>query len=205
MPQTQTQAPPPQKARPETMDLAHDVFDRKHEEHLDAETLETVLNSLLALYPEAPAAALRHDGVSVAMPDSVPLKRNPVLKARSGLDLIIHDDRVRLLTTWDQVLAEGAARYPVHLAGQPDITGMVYGLDLRETHGVILTLEVFAPADASTCPVSRHRNSGGHAPIRNPLQGRAQRHRQDRRGDDADPGLEQRGDGGSSLDRVHPP
>ena len=31
VPQTQTQAPPPQKARPETMDLAHDVFDRKHE------------------------------------------------------------------------------------------------------------------------------------------------------------------------------
>ena len=137
------------------MDLAHDVFDRKHEEHLDAETLETVLNSLLARYPEAPAAALRHDGVSVAMPESVPLQRNSVLEARSGLDLVLHDDRVRLLTTWDQVLAGGAARCPAHLAGHPDITVMFCGLDLRETHGVVLA--VFPPADAVDSPVLQAR------------------------------------------------
>lgn len=135
------------------MDLAHDVFDRKHEEHMDAELLETVLTSLLAMYPEAPVAAHRADGVMTAMPDSVPLRRNPVLKARSGLDLIMHDDCV--LKGWERVLAEGAARYPVHPAGQPDITGMVYGLDLRETHGVILTLEVFAPGEAPHGTVSR--------------------------------------------------
>jgi hypothetical protein len=87
------------------MDLAHDVFDRKHEEHMDAELLETVLTSLLAMYPEAPVAAHRADGVMAAMPDSVPLRRNPVLKARSGLDLIMHDDCV--LKGWERVLAEG--------------------------------------------------------------------------------------------------
>ena len=125
------------------MDLAHDVFDREQDEHLDAETLEGVLTSLLAMYPEAPVAAHRADGIMVAMPDTVPLRRNPVLKARSGLDLIMHDDCV--LKGWERVLAEGAARYPVHPAGQPDITGMVYGLDLRETHGMILTLSLFAP------------------------------------------------------------
>src|ERR1035437_707849 len=131
------------------MDLA---FDRKHEEHLDAKTLETVLNSLLARYPEAPAAALRHDGVSVAMPESVPLQRNSVLEARSGLDLVIHDDRVRLLTTWDRVLAGGAARCLVHLAGHPDTTVKFCGLDLRETHGVGV---------AAVCPPPRARRGGG--------------------------------------------
>ena len=137
------------------MDLAHDVFDRKHEEHLDAETLETVLNSLLARYPEAPVVALRHDGVSVAVPESIPLKRNPVLEARSGLDLIIHEDRVRLLATWDRVLAGGAARCLVHLAGHPDTTVKLCGLDLRETHGVVLI--IFAPTDTVDGPVLQAR------------------------------------------------
>jgi diguanylate cyclase (GGDEF)-like protein/PAS domain S-box-containing protein len=138
----QTQASLPE-APPETIDLADDVFDREQDEHLDAETLEGVLTSLLAMYPDAPVAALRADGIMVAMPDTVPLIDNPVLKARSGLDLINHDDTV--LRGWERVLAEGAARYPVHVKGQPQLKGMVYGIDLRGTHGMILTMSVFAP------------------------------------------------------------
>jgi diguanylate cyclase (GGDEF)-like protein/PAS domain S-box-containing protein len=138
--QDQSQAQPTTALR-ETADLARDVFDPEQDEHLDADTLEAVLTSLLALYPDAPVAAHRADGIMVAMPDSVPLERNAVLKARSGLDLINHDDTV--LRGWERVLTEGAARYPVHLAGRPEVTGMVYGLDLRETHGAVLTLSVF--------------------------------------------------------------
>jgi diguanylate cyclase (GGDEF)-like protein/PAS domain S-box-containing protein len=149
----QGQAPPPPNARPEITDLARDVFDRKHHEHLDADTLESVLTSLLAVYPDAPVGAHRSDGVMVAMPDSVPLLRNPVLEARSGLDLIIHDDVV--LKGWDRVAKEGAARYPVHPVGRPDITGMVYGLDLREKHGVILVLSVFSITETADDPAGR--------------------------------------------------
>ena len=117
---------------------------------MDAETLETVLNSLLARYPEVPVAALRPDGVSVAVPESIPLKRNPVLEARSGLDLVVHEDRLRLLATWDRVLAGGAARCLAHLADQPNATVAFHGLDLREAHGVVLA--VFVPADAADSP-----------------------------------------------------
>jgi diguanylate cyclase (GGDEF)-like protein/PAS domain S-box-containing protein len=147
--QAQTRAQLP-STQPEIVDLARDVFDRVHEEHLEAGALETVLTSLLAIYPDAPVAAHRPDGVMVPMPDSVPLRGNPVLEARSGLDLIIRDDRV--LKGWERVLAEGAASYPVHPVGRPDITGTVYGLDLRETHGVILVLSVFAPIDLPAGP-----------------------------------------------------
>jgi diguanylate cyclase (GGDEF)-like protein/PAS domain S-box-containing protein len=144
------------------MDLPHDVFDRKHEEHLDTSTLETLLTSLLALYPEAPVVALRQDGVVVAMPDSVPLQRNPVLEARSGLDLIIHDERVRLLTTWDQILVGGVGRCPLHLAGDPDTAVIFHGLDLREIHGVVLAL--YSPADTADSPVLKAREIPEAAP-----------------------------------------
>ena len=105
MTQAQQQAPSPPKAQPETTDLIHEVFDSEQQEHLDAGTLEDVLSSLLAMYPEAPVAAHRADGIMVPIPDSLPLKRNPVLKARSGLDLINHDDIV--LRGWERVARQG--------------------------------------------------------------------------------------------------
>jgi len=145
-PVTQPQTRDPQaKAPAETVDLARELSDHRRDGHLDAAFLETVLASLLELYPEAPVAAHTPDGLMTAMPDSVPLKRNPVQNARSGLDLIMLDDEV--LKGWDRMLAEGASQYPVHPVGRPDITGTVYAVDLRETHGVIVTVEVFAPGD----------------------------------------------------------
>ncbi len=135
------------EAHVDAIEFARDVFDREHEEHLDAQTLEVVLTSLLDMYPDAPVAAHRAEGIMVEMPDSVPLKRNPVLKARSGLDLIEHDEAV--LKGWDRVVTQGAARYPVHPVGRPEIRGMTYALDLRETHGMILTLSVFAQEDGA--------------------------------------------------------
>ena len=148
--QTQTQSPSPPKAQSEGTHPTDEVFELEHQEHVDGETLETVLNSLLTRYPEAPVAALRPDGVSVAMPESIPLKRNPVLEARSGLDLVVHEDRMRLLATWDRVLAGGAARCLAHLADHPDATVAFNGLDLQEVHGVVLA--VFVPADAADSP-----------------------------------------------------
>jgi diguanylate cyclase (GGDEF)-like protein/PAS domain S-box-containing protein len=108
--------------------------------------LETILASLLRMYPDAPVAAHSPVGVMLAMPDSVRLERNPIQNARTGLDLIILDEDV--LKGWERMLVQGAARYPVHPTGRPDLTGTVYALDLREIHGVIVTVEVFAPGDA---------------------------------------------------------
>src|ERR1039458_341878 len=67
------------KAQPDATDFVHDVFDRKHDEHLDAETLENALATLLAMYPDAAVGAHTTAGMMVPMPDSVPLKRNPAL------------------------------------------------------------------------------------------------------------------------------
>ena len=108
-----------------------------------------MLGSLLSCYPEAPVAALKQDGILVAVPASIPLLRNRALQARSGLDLVVQEDRVRLLATWDLVLSKGSGRCLAHLVERPDVTIVFYGLDLREAHGVVLVLFAPAPADAA--------------------------------------------------------
>jgi diguanylate cyclase (GGDEF)-like protein/PAS domain S-box-containing protein len=123
------------------------VFEAEHVEHLDAETAEKVLVSVLRRFPQAPVLALRADGIAVAVPESIPLLENPVLEVRSGLEIVIQEDRLRLLASWDQVLAKGSGRCLVHLVDRPEVTVVLYGLDLRERHGIVLAL--FAPSDVS--------------------------------------------------------
>jgi PAS domain S-box-containing protein len=128
-------------------DALREMFDGEHEGRIDAEILEDALARLLRAYPDAPVTALRDDGVSVPMPDSVGLKRNRVIEARSGLDLIVVDGPA--IAGWDRMLRRGAAKWPVHPAGHPDITLTTYGLDLRALHGVIVTLSVFAAGEST--------------------------------------------------------
>jgi diguanylate cyclase (GGDEF)-like protein/PAS domain S-box-containing protein len=125
-----------------------EVFEQEHQQHLDAETLETVLSSLLTRYPQAPGMALDTDGAMVAVPDSIPLPPERVLHAHTGLDLVVAEDRVKLLTMWDRVLDKGTARCLARLANDPEVTVAFYGLDLREAHGVVLAL--LAPTEATS-------------------------------------------------------
>ena len=48
-----------------------------------------------------------------------------------------------------RVIDEGAARYPVHPVDYPHLTSMVYGLDLRERHGVLMILVVVGAQDGA--------------------------------------------------------
>ncbi len=144
---TQTETRPPQAGAIEIADLDRDVFDAEQGAHLDADTLERTLTSLLALYPGAPVAAHTAEGVMVAMPESIPLRENPILEGRSGADLAVHDEH--LLRGWERVITEGAARYPVHPVDYPQLTSMVYGLDLRERHGVLMILVVITAQEGA--------------------------------------------------------
>jgi diguanylate cyclase (GGDEF)-like protein/PAS domain S-box-containing protein len=145
VPSPDTQPTLPETAGTERSDPTDAMFESERVEHLDTGTLETVLDRLLSRYPEAPVAVLKPDGVSIPVPDSIPLVRNRVLEARSGLDIVVQEDRLRLLATWDKVLATGSARCLAHLVEQPETTIALYGLDLREAHGVVLIL--YAPTD----------------------------------------------------------
>jgi diguanylate cyclase (GGDEF)-like protein/PAS domain S-box-containing protein len=151
--EAQAETTPPQPHQAEAIDLAHDVSDQKQGDYSDINTLETALASLLLRYPEAPVIAAGVDGVVVAMPASVPLRRNPVLEARTGMDLVSPPDRGRLLSSWDKVLTSGVARCELHLASNPDATVMCSWFDVRENHGVIVI--VLVPTDAANGPVPR--------------------------------------------------
>lgn len=115
------------------------------EEHLAPEVVESLMTSLLALYPEAPVAALTPSGVIVAVPESVPLQRNSILTARGGLDLVVAEDRAKVLPAWDQILKYGAGRIPLRLAGDPPRPVVFHGFDLQPSHGVVMG--VYVPAE----------------------------------------------------------
>ncbi len=124
-----------------------ELFESERQQHLDAESLARGLHSLLSRYPQAPVTALKAEGLSLPMPASIQLNGNPVLKDRSGLDHVVQEDRVGLLTTWDKALVTGASRCLVRLASDPHSMRTLYLLDLREEHGVVFGL--FAASDAA--------------------------------------------------------
>jgi diguanylate cyclase (GGDEF)-like protein/PAS domain S-box-containing protein len=102
-----------------------------------AEVLDA-LARLLERYPEAPVVALREDGIIVPMPAEITLHENPVLEGRAGSDLIELDEES--MEGWERILERGGAVYRVHPATRRDVTWTIFGLDLREQHGVIFML-----------------------------------------------------------------
>ncbi len=146
----QAQTTPPRSSQPELDGGEPDPLERDGE-YRHAETLATALAAVLAMYPDAPVLATGPDGAVVAMPASVPLQRNPILEPRTGMEMIVPEDRVQLLATWDKVLARGSARCLLHPASHPDTMVMYCGFDVRETHGVLIA--VLRPAGAEGGPV----------------------------------------------------
>ena len=117
-------------------ELVADIFEREHDGHLDARTLDAALDQLLDAFPDALVGAHDETGVMVAMPDSVSLRRNTVLEGRSGADLVEYSPE--MLESWERALATGVARYTVHPVRYPGIECTVYALDVRETHGTLI-------------------------------------------------------------------
>jgi len=105
------------------------------ERAVDESTLETVLSNLLAEYPDAPIAAIGHDGLFVDVPPSLPVGAHPVLEGRSALDLVVPADRVVVITAWGETHATGIARAVVRLAADSG-TGAFYFVDARHLYGV---------------------------------------------------------------------
>ncbi len=124
-----------------------DLFDGHGEEHIDAERIERTLRSLLSTFPEAPVSALSATGMFVEMPASLNLQQNSALKGRSGVEGLDDETRKRLVENWQQVLDRGAGRCVFRPPGYShDVT--LFGLDLRERHGVVLTMLVGRDAAA---------------------------------------------------------
>jgi diguanylate cyclase (GGDEF)-like protein/PAS domain S-box-containing protein len=120
-------------------------FDLHDEALVDHGSVDTALSALLALYPQAPIAAVREDGVFTVMPGSFPVAEHVVLDATSALELVLPLDRPAMIAAWDRVRATRASRCPVHLVSDPERTVAFHAFDVKASHGVYLV--VFVPSD----------------------------------------------------------
>lgn len=109
------------------------------ERAVDEATLDTVLSNLLAEYPDAPVAAISHDGLFVELPASLDVGGHPVLEGRSALDLVVPADRVVVITAWEETHTTGIARAVVRLAADSG-SGAFYFVDARHRYGVYVTV-----------------------------------------------------------------
>lgn len=107
------------------------------ERAVDEATRDTVLSNLLAEYPDAPVAAIAHDGLFVDVPPSLDVGGHPVLEGRSALDLVVPADRVVVIKAWEETHATGIARAVVRLAADSG-AGAFYFIDARHDHGVYI-------------------------------------------------------------------
>jgi len=141
LPQADTHTLSPVGEQSPPVDLA-EVFDGQSDERLDAATRERALTALLDRHPDAPVAAFGPSGIFVDMPSSIPLRENPVMGGRSGLDSVTQDEEGRggMIAGWERMLTRGASHFELRRPELSDLT--LYWLDLRDLHGVIFTVIV---------------------------------------------------------------
>ena len=110
--------------------------------------LETILDSLLAEYPDAFVAAIDPEPVGrfVPIPSSLVLRGQAVLEARTALDLVVPADRGVVISAWEEARTTGVSRSAVRLAVAPDAAATMHFVDARVRHGVYMVVVV---SDAS--------------------------------------------------------
>jgi diguanylate cyclase (GGDEF)-like protein/PAS domain S-box-containing protein len=97
---------------------------------------------LLREHPDAMVFAQGADGQVVALPASLGLESYPVLaiKGRTGVDLCVAEDRMTIVNAWIRVKREAVAEATARLRSDPSQWLKVRMLDLRNTHGVVLSV-----------------------------------------------------------------
>lgn len=102
----------------------------------DVEVREAAFRALVAMNPDALVGAIGHDGLFVPMPDSVPLAGHRVARARSAVDLVVPDDRPKVIDAWVRARAEGSAQATVRVAGSSGGRAVLHLVDVTVPHGV---------------------------------------------------------------------
>ncbi len=98
-------------------------------------------DALLREHPDAMVFAQSSEGHIVPVPKTLGFEDYPVLagEGRTGLDLCVAEDRMTVVKAWVHVKSEAVAEARARLRSDPNIWRTVRMLDLRNTHGVILS------------------------------------------------------------------
>lgn len=99
-------------------------------------------DALLRAHPDAMVFAQTTEGHIVPVPASLGLEGYPVLtdEGRTGVDLCVAEDRMTVVNAWIQLKREAVAEARARLRTDPGQWRTVRMLDLRNTHGVVLSV-----------------------------------------------------------------
>jgi PAS domain-containing protein len=115
-------------------------------ERLGQAALDDVLNSLLGEEPLARVVAIGENGLFVSMPDCVPLRGHVVLSnASSALDLVVPEDIVVVIETWEAARTLGTAKAGVHPLVAPEMRVELHFVDATHCFGVYLGFVIGVP------------------------------------------------------------
>lgn len=97
---------------------------------------------LLRDHADAMIFAQAPDGLVVPVPKSLGLESFPVLATdwRTGGDLCVAEDRMTIVNAWMELKREGVAEARARMRSNPTQWWVVRMLDLRNTHGVVLSV-----------------------------------------------------------------
>jgi diguanylate cyclase (GGDEF)-like protein/PAS domain S-box-containing protein len=118
-----------------------------------AKAARRAADALLHEHPDAMIFAQAADGLIVPVPESLGMESFPVLATdwRAGSEICVAEDRMTIVNAWMQLKREGVAEARARMRSNPAQWWVVRMLDLRNTHGVVLTVlwptsEAGAPA-----------------------------------------------------------
>jgi diguanylate cyclase (GGDEF)-like protein/PAS domain S-box-containing protein len=107
-----------------------------------AKAARRAADALLREHPDAMIFAQAADGLIVPVPESLGMESFPVLATdwRAGSDICVAEDRMTIVNAWMQLKREGVAEARARMRTNPSQWWIVRMLDLRNTHGVVLTV-----------------------------------------------------------------
>ncbi len=107
-----------------------------------AKSARRAADALLREHPDAMIFSQSPDGLIVPVPKTLGMESFPVLATdwRAGSDLCVSEDRMTIVNAWMQLKREGVAEARARMRTNPAQWWVVRMLDLRNTHGVVLTV-----------------------------------------------------------------
>lgn len=110
-----------------------------------------ILTTWLLEHPEAIVAAVDEGGVTVAMPDGLPLGPGHHVDEHSLLDRVVPGDFNTTAEAFVGALQHGIGVATVHLTSAPDQPLLLQYLDVRHDYGVVFRLLVPSEEPARAC------------------------------------------------------
>ncbi len=126
-------------------------------------TVELAIEALLREHPDARMCALSDNGLIVEMPEEVLLEGRELIEGRALIDLVVAEDRTKVIHLWIRVREGGSVTTKVHLLDRPSQRTVLHFLDMRAWNGLFLGI-LFDDEDSEEDELEEHEEAGPAAP-----------------------------------------